>query len=177
MEAPVPPYAINVFVPLLPQRDASRGPTQFALGSHRHARDGLGASAAVANRTFAVGAGALILADYRTLHRGTRNAAPDGQARPVAMLVYGRRWWSDTENYELANYGGFAPPRRHDPDDEAGRRETLLAPLARRDDDEAWTGAAARRTLFFGLVNRWERSLTREHDAEYSQGSSASRAR
>ena len=167
--AAVPPYAINVFVPLLPQRDAARGPTQFALGSHRHSRDGLGASVAVANRTFAVGAGSLIIADYRTLHRGLRNVAADQQTRPIAMLIYGRRWWSDTENYAAANYGGFAPPRRHDRDDEEGLRETLLTPLERADDSETWTGAAARRTLFFGLVNRWEASLRRELDAEYGR--------
>lgn len=174
--AAVPPYAINVFVPLLAQHDAARGPTQFALGSHRHSRDGLGPSVAVANRTFAVGAGSLIIADYRTLHRGTRNVAADQQARPIAMLIYGRRWWSDTENYAAANYGGFAPPRRHDPDAEDGLRETLLTPLERAEDGETWTGAAARRTLFFGLVNRWEASLRRELDAEYSHAG-ARRAR
>ena len=30
----------------------------------------------------------------------------------MAMLVYGCRWWSDTENYAGANYGGFGPPRQ-----------------------------------------------------------------
>jgi hypothetical protein len=110
-----------------------------------------------------VGAGSLIIADYRTMHRGSVNRA--GEARPVAMLIYGRRWWADTENYAGANYGGFGVPRRHDPREEAGARETLLSPLEYAADQESWTSAPSRRALFFGLVNRWEGSLRRELDA------------
>ena len=161
--AALPPYAINVFVPLVPL-EARNGPTEFALGTHRHARDGLPFTGN-ANVSFAVGAGSLIIADYRTMHRGSFNQA--AEPRPVAMLIYGRRWWSDTENYDGANYGGFGPPRRADPQTEAGIRETLLAPLEHAADAASWTGAASRRNLFFGLVNRWERSLHRELDAEH----------
>ena len=161
--AALPPYAINVFVPLVPL-EARNGPTEFALGTHRHARDGLPFTGN-ANVSFAVGAGSLIIADYRTMHRGSFNQA--AEPRPVAMLIYGRRWWSDTENYDGANYGGFGPPRQADPQTEAGIRETLLAPLEHAADAASWTGAASRRNLFFGLVNRWERSLHRELDSEH----------
>ena len=86
------------------------------------------------------------------------------------MLVYSRRWWSDSENYGGANVGGFGPRRRFDPDSDEGRRETLLQPLAQQAEvssDEARAAAAADhgRTLYFGLVNRWEASLVRELDA------------
>ena len=161
--AALPPYALNVFVPLVPL-EARNGPTEFALGTHRHARDGALFTASV-NASFAVGAGSLIIADYRTMHRGSVNQA--AEPRPIAMLVYGRRWWTDTENYAGANYGGFGPPRQADPQTEAGRRETLLAPLEHAADAMSWAGAASRRNLFFGLVNRWERSLHRELEAEH----------
>ena len=123
------------------------GPTEFALGTHRHARDGVPFMASV-NASFAVGASSLIIADYRTMHRGSVNQA--AEPRLVGMLVYGRRWWTDTENYAGANYGGFGPPRRADPKTEAGRRETLLAPLEHAADSTSWTGAASRRNLFLG---------------------------
>ena len=103
------------------------------------------------------------------MHRGSVNQA--AEPRPVAMLIYGRRWWTDTENYDGANYGGFGPPRRADPQTEAGMRETLLAPLEHAAGAASWTGAASRRNLFFGLVNRWERSLHRELDAEHRASS------
>ena len=63
--------------------------------------------------------------------------------------------------------GGFGLPRRHDPTEEAGMRETLLAPLEAAADPSA---SASPRSLFFGLVNRWEASLRRELDAEFSRG-------
>ena len=170
--ARVPPYAINAFVPLVPQH-ASLGPTQFALGSHLFGGE-IAPEAGLPERdyppvSFEVGAGALILCDYRTAHRGLENSSPR-ESRPVAMLVYSRRWWSDSENYGGANVGGFGPRRRFDPDSDEGRRETLLQPLAQQAEvssDEARAAAAADhgRTLYFGLVNRWEASLVRELDA------------
>ena len=47
-------------------------------------------------------------------------------------------------------------------------RETLLAPLEAAAADPS--RAASPRSLFFGLVNRWEASLRRELDAEFSRG-------
>ena len=67
---------------------ARNGPTEFALGTHRHARDGA-PFAASANASFAVGAGSLILADYRTMHRGSRNqAAQQDRTRMVSAHVF-----------------------------------------------------------------------------------------
>ena len=44
-----------------------------------------------------VPAGTAILMDYRTVHRGTANKS--NKMRPMAMMIYGRRWWQDSVNY------------------------------------------------------------------------------
>ena len=144
--AALPPYAINVFVPLVPL-EARNGPTEFALGTHRHARDGLPFTGNV-NVSFAVGAGSLIIADYRTMHRGSFNQA--AEPRPVAMLIYGRRW-SDTGNPDVRRLRPAAPGG---PQTEVDTRDAFGAARARSRRGEL-DGAASRRNLFFGLVNRW----------------------
>lgn len=112
-----PSYAVNVFVTLKDFDDASDGPTEFALGSHMWQEDwqqhweSLPAGQPVATAQFHVTRGSAIISDYRTVHRGlaNRKASP----RPMLMLIYGRRWWRDSVNYDDDSYGGFRiiPPR------------------------------------------------------------------
>eukprot|EP00656_Telonema_subtile_P036204 TRINITY_DN40165_c0_g1_i1.p1 TRINITY_DN40165_c0_g1~~TRINITY_DN40165_c0_g1_i1.p1 ORF type:complete len:382 (+),score=59.92 TRINITY_DN40165_c0_g1_i1:38-1183(+) len=111
-----PPYAINVFVPLV-DFTAQNGPTEFTLGSHRW---GSQVAQEKANRTFdelpiIAPAGTGVIADYRTLHRGTMNrgSAP----RPMMMMIWGREWWSDHVNYGVNDYGGSMSADKHAQED------------------------------------------------------------
>ena len=99
---PLPAHAVNVFVTLV-DLDVGSGPTEFVLRSHNW-RSAPGGRAPQTGddgvRSFLVPAGSVIVGDYRIFHRGLRNgrSAP----RPMLMLVYARRWWSDYRNYEPA---------------------------------------------------------------------------
>lgn len=102
----LPAYALNVFVPLVDLVDEN-GPTEFTLGSHMWGS--VWADDEEAEEIFTGGGfrdevmrnvsrGSAYIADYRTIHRGTMNRSP--HPRPVLMLIYGRRWWKDSTNYE-----------------------------------------------------------------------------
>jgi len=98
-----PPYAINLFMPLV-DINQRNGPTEFTLGSHMWGQEWRLEEEGAIDRKFSAPVGSVILFDYRTVHRGTQN---NGQAsRPIAMLVYGRSWWTDAVNYGPTNYGG-----------------------------------------------------------------------
>ena len=190
----VPPYAINVFVPGAALR-AEAGPTEFQLRSHVNASlDGRALAAAglpghASTRFEGLPVGSGILADYRTVHRGTPNQLD--LRRALGMLIFARRWWSDAENYGRHDIGGFGTRREHDPDSEAGRRETLLEPLRLAEAQRALHSSAPhsgdraadaptptlaqRRTHFFGLVNRWEQGLVSELQEEWWAAQSESR--
>lgn len=102
----LPPHPVRParfrFVPLVPFTSVN-GPTEFTLGSHMWGTDwaaeeeAAGASGPHLDRQFFVPAGSVILADYRTVHRGRANTGPT--TRPMAMLIFGRPWWFDTVNY------------------------------------------------------------------------------
>ena len=95
-----PPYAANLFIPLIDMDDADAGPTEFEFGSHKHARDvnaqigPLGA--------FRAAAGTAVVSDYRVVHRGLAHSLE--RPRPIVMLIYGRSWWEDRDNYEKFEY-------------------------------------------------------------------------
>jgi hypothetical protein len=104
----LPPFAINMFVALQPLT-AANGPTEFTLASHqwgaRWSDDEHVPGHTLRDRIFTGPEGTVILFDYRTVHRGTVNRSK--LPRSVAMLIYGRAWWSDTANYGYADSGGL----------------------------------------------------------------------
>ena len=94
------PYAVCVFVPLC-DLNQEVGFTQFWGGSH--VTDGLigfGAAAEVLRGRVdgVVDAGGFVAYDYRTMHRGMRNAS-DGTTRPVLQFLYARSNYRETKNY------------------------------------------------------------------------------
>ena len=102
-----PSYALNVFLPLVDINDESAGPTEFCLRSHVWSEQWTEElhSSPQHRVQFHVGAGSAVIADYRTVHRGLANLR--ATSRPVLMLIYGRRWWTDPVNYGasgLLNY-------------------------------------------------------------------------
>lgn len=133
-----PAYAVNAFVYL----EDRRGATQFVLGSHRWG-DVWDETDDDVEFAFPHDAGTLVLADYRTVHRGV--AVHDD--RWLAMFVYAKPWWIDSVNYEGGDYGGFKVP---DP------RPVQTTALVEHDlERRRWT-------MFWGLVNQWEASLVWE---------------
>jgi ectoine hydroxylase-related dioxygenase (phytanoyl-CoA dioxygenase family) len=90
----LPPYAINVSVPLL-DVDLKMGPTGVWLGSHqRYDADNpsLDQMTVVPFQR-----GDCVLIDYRTLHAGLPNQSQ--VVRPIAYLVYTRTWFFDEINH------------------------------------------------------------------------------
>ena len=138
----LPPYAVNVFIPLV-NITSAMGPTEFTLGSHAWGSVPPTGSALTGKPTgqekdlaFAVPAGTVILADYRTVHRGTRNRS-DSQ-RPVAMFIFGRSWWRDAVNYDEGDFGGSA----------------VLSSKP--------SGKTKQETMFWSLVNKWQAGIGSE---------------
>lgn len=104
-ELPVhlPAHALNVFVPLVDITD-ELGPTEFCPGSHfltRDTRPSYVESNVPPERLgytdrpvpAAVPAGAVVLADFRTLHRALPNRS--GRPRPLAYFSCARPWFRD----------------------------------------------------------------------------------
>ncbi len=100
----LPPYALNVFIPL-DRVTAEVGPTEFCLGSHvrTRARDvmnylenGDEASAKVIGPLLK--SGDALIYDYRVCHRGTQNLTRD-KTRPMLYLMYARPWFSEHINF------------------------------------------------------------------------------
>jgi hypothetical protein len=105
----LPPYAINVFVPLLDITEEI-GPTEFWLASHctdearRTFLEALLASPSEANslkNSNIIGpllkAGDVLVYDYRTCHRGTSNLS--SKTRPMLYLMYARPWFKEHLNF------------------------------------------------------------------------------
>ncbi|KAJ3024020.1 hypothetical protein HKX48_007951 [Thoreauomyces humboldtii] len=93
------PYAICVFVPLIPLTRET-GCTQFWPGSHTsRALLGFGPAAEVCGATVdgMVGSGDAVVYDYGLMHRGLENAST--LVRPVLQMVYHVDGWKDTTNY------------------------------------------------------------------------------
>lgn len=105
----LPPYALNVFVPLEPVTEAL-GPTEFWVGSHkesacRQIMTKLQTQQAGKNQstnTDIIGpllqTGDVLIYDYRMCHRGARNLSQ--KVRPMLYLMYARPWF-----YEHLNFG------------------------------------------------------------------------
>jgi hypothetical protein len=102
----LPPYALNVFVPLEPVTEAL-GPTEFWVGSHkesacRQIMTQLQAGKDQSTNTNIIGpllrTGDVLIYDYRMCHRGARNLSQ--KVRPMLYLMYARPWF-----YEHLNFG------------------------------------------------------------------------
>ena len=151
-----PPYGINAFVAL--ERVGNlQGPTEFTLASHmwgsRWSEEECFMNENCDIRSFELNAGSVVIADYRTVHRGSANLSPS--PRFLAMLVYGRPWWFDSTNYYKGrgDYGGFESER---PEWEVAtteeRRSTITAELATRISTEE----EEQSRMYWGLVARYE---------------------
>lgn len=149
----LPPYALNLFVPLVDLTE-EMGPTEFILGSHAWGSDpphGFGLSS---DRTggekdlrLVLPAGSVIIADYRTIHRGTRNRSRE--SRPVAMYIYGRHWWRDAVNYLEGDYGGTqAKATQKEPAAAGGKKNK-----SKKSREEV---------MFWSLVNKWQQGIGAE---------------
>jgi hypothetical protein len=89
----LPPHAITVGIPLA-DMDSGLGTTEIFPGSHRPT-NWREQSLSVRPQ---VPAGACLMWDYRTLHRGTENRS--GQHRPLIYATYSKPWWRDLGNFE-----------------------------------------------------------------------------
>lgn len=104
----LPPYALNVFVPLLDITE-DLGPTEFWLTSHctDDARQTfLTEQSAMAptldeTKKNIIGplltAGDALIYDYRICHRGTSNLS--NTVRPMLYLMYARPWFKEHLNF------------------------------------------------------------------------------
>ena len=114
--AHAPPYAVNVFIPLVDTSLALRnGPTEFLPGTHMAsaaAQRSAGAAGAAAPAAApahmlrgatrgaeapALRAGDAVLADYRVVHRGLANSSQS--ARPLLYLTLAAPGWRDSHNF------------------------------------------------------------------------------
>lgn len=91
------PYAINVFLPLVPV-DGKNG-TEFIPGTQRvtQARPEKEQTARPA-----VAVGNAILFDYRVIHRGLGNSTTT--PRPCYYVTYSREWYTDKYNFSEQRY-------------------------------------------------------------------------
>jgi hypothetical protein len=90
----MPPYAINVAVPLM-DVDHETGPTGIWLGSQRWADENRTDTKSMTVEPFQ--RGDCILLDYRTLHAGVPNRST--VPRPIVYMVYARTWFFDEINH------------------------------------------------------------------------------
>lgn len=121
--AHMPPYGLNVFIPLIDVGE-DHGPTEMVLGSHMwsphwdtegtNENGGQGGGGPIlahdVTKRFTAKRGSVVIMDYRTVHRGTVNRS--GAHRPVLMLIFGRPWWNDVVNYGVSDYGGAVQDRK-----------------------------------------------------------------
>jgi len=91
----LPAYAVNVIVPLV-TINGYQGTTRVWPGSHRVWEDSK-ARSLPAGEVIAE-PGSCILLDYRLLHGGTANHAP--QLRPILYMTYQRPWFRDYANFQ-----------------------------------------------------------------------------
>ncbi|HYQ04703.1 MAG TPA: phytanoyl-CoA dioxygenase family protein [Polyangiaceae bacterium] len=92
----LPPYAINVAVPLI-DVDHETGPTGIWLGSQHWADESRAVPESMTVVPFQ--RGDCILLDYRTLHAGVPNRGT--VVRPIAYMVYTRTWFFDEINHRM----------------------------------------------------------------------------
>lgn len=106
----LPPYAINVFIPLN-SADGSlqAGPTEFVVGSHRqtvqHAMQATKDPNSPSLACPVLEQGDFLLYDYRICHRGTANLTHvveennPGRVRSILYLMYSRPWFHEHLNF------------------------------------------------------------------------------
>ena len=92
----LPPYAINVAVPLI-DVDHDTGPTGIWLGSQHWPNEGDADPASMTVEPFR--RGDCLLLDYRTLHAGVPNRGT--VPRPIVYMVYARTWFFDEINHPM----------------------------------------------------------------------------
>jgi ectoine hydroxylase-related dioxygenase (phytanoyl-CoA dioxygenase family) len=129
IQAMLPPYALNVFIPLeTSDGDLGHGPTEFLPGSHRWTKEQL---QQVNTTSFSsmtdidtsddedaptkiispvLKQGDVLIYDYRVCHRGTSNLTVDvsndgggrifDNTRKVLYLMYARKWFTDHVNFD-----------------------------------------------------------------------------
>ena len=93
----LPPYAINVVVPLI-DVDIATGPTGVWPGSHKWPTDRRPEIGDM--RVSPIRRGDCLLIDYRTLHTGLPNRSTC--VRPIMCMVYARQWFFDDTTYFAA---------------------------------------------------------------------------
>ena len=100
----LPPYALNVFVPLQPVTP-ELGPTEFWVGSHtetscqaimKQLQNGDTSSDQIIGPLLQTGD--VLLYDYRICHRGTSNLS-EKMVRPMLYLMYSRPWFHEHLNF------------------------------------------------------------------------------
>jgi ectoine hydroxylase-related dioxygenase (phytanoyl-CoA dioxygenase family) len=89
----LPPYALNLIVPLVPLNDTN-GTTRLWLGSHLVAKSRTQQMPSVDP---VADLGDCLLVDYRLLHAGTANRS--ASPRPILYNMYCRPWFRDSRNY------------------------------------------------------------------------------
>jgi hypothetical protein len=89
------PYAVNVFVPLVPVD--SRNGTEFIPGSQV-----VGEHEKTKSVRPSIPLGSALLFDYRVVHRGLRNSHLD--PRPCYYATYSQSWYKDTYNFNEKRY-------------------------------------------------------------------------
>lgn len=101
----LPPYAVNVFIPL---DDVSEelGPTEFCVGSHIESKahailQQLSSGLYESDQVIAplLNFGDALIYDYRICHRGTRNLLEIDKTRPMLYLMYARPWFHEHLNF------------------------------------------------------------------------------
>jgi len=130
IQANIPPYAVNVFIPLEDSDgDVWKGPTEFIPGSHKwpepdrqleRVLEGKCSQTKIVSPILKCGDA--LLYDYRVCHRGTSNLSGRcsvgksegkqqskrrkkrreelGTARRILYLMYGRPWYDDHVNFD-----------------------------------------------------------------------------
>lgn len=100
----LPPYALNVFVPLK-NVTLELGPTEFWVGSHTEStcrqimeqlQTGNESSDKIINPLLQNGD--VLIYDYRICHRGTHNLSTT-EVRPMLYLMYARPWFHEHLNF------------------------------------------------------------------------------
>jgi ectoine hydroxylase-related dioxygenase (phytanoyl-CoA dioxygenase family) len=103
LSALLPSWAVTVGIPLI-DMNMEQGTTEIFPGSHRAIEWDESASSIVPD----VPAGAVLMWDARTMHRGTENRS--ARRRPLLYLTYSKPWWRDVVNFEPV-WGDSGPVR------------------------------------------------------------------
>eukprot|EP01138_Halocafeteria_seosinensis_P004427 gb/GECG01004528.1/.p1 GENE.gb/GECG01004528.1/~~gb/GECG01004528.1/.p1 ORF type:complete len:179 (+),score=27.83 gb/GECG01004528.1/:1-537(+) len=126
----LPPHGVVQFIPLR-DVDFSMGPTQFVPGTHIHctsewekeeslpsAFDNFIANfcpeASLRILDTDASAGTSLLFDFRTLHRGGKNAHPSAR-RPLMYMTFFQEWYYDKVNFhqkQTKDFDRLAPNER-----------------------------------------------------------------